>query len=392
MKLEINTAGESHGKGITTFIEGFPSGIELDKDLIDRELRRRQGGFGRGGRMEIEQDRAEVLSGFYQGKSTGTPIVLWVANEDWENWKEAISPEEETGERKSVTLPRPGHADLAGALKHGFEDFRPVLERTSARETAGRVAAGGLCKTLLREFGVRIVSRVTRIGSAADLTDKDEVTLESWNELADDSPVRATDGDAEEDMMAEIESAKEDGDSLGGIFEVAALGVPPGIGSYSSADEKLDSKIAGGFMSIPAIKSVEIGLGKEAGSKPGSKVHDEIFHDEGRGFRRSTNNAGGIEGGVSNGEPLRLRATMKPIPTLARPLHSVDLVSGEEGKAAKERSDVCAVPAASIVGEAELASLVAGAFLDKFGGDTLDEVRQSFENHGARIQNWFEEA
>lgn len=387
MKVTLKTAGESHGKGIIAMVEGFPSGLKFDEELINEQLFRRQGGFGRGGRMEIESDEVEVLAGFYQGESLGTPIVFWIKNRDWENWKEFMSPEEESSEKKEVTLPRPGHADLAGALKHGFRDCRRALERTSARETAGRVAVGGLSRTLLNQFGIRIVSRVTCIGNASTSRSLDPV---EWNDLADESPVRSTDKEAEQEMIEEIERAKSNGDSLGGRFEVAALGVPPGLGSYSSSGKKLDAKIGAGFMSIPAIKSVEIGLGRESGSMKGSEVHDEIFHNNETGFYRSSNNAGGIEGGVSNGERTRVTATMKPIPTLATPLHSVDLVDGEEGEAAKERSDVCAVPAASIVGEAELANVIAGAFLDKFSGDTLVEVRESFENHRKRLKEWFE--
>ncbi|MCF7889704.1 chorismate synthase [Candidatus Bipolaricaulota bacterium] len=387
MKLTVKTAGESHGKGIIAMVEGFPSGLEFDEELINEQLLRRQGGYGRGGRMEIESDEVEVLSGFYQGESLGTPIALWIKNRDWENWEEFMSPEEGSPKKKEVTLPRPGHADLAGSLKHGFRDCRRVLERTSARETAGRVAVGGLSRTLLNRFGIEIVSRVTGIGQANTSSNSNP---EEWNEVADESPVRTPDKGAEREMMEEIEKAKESGDSLGGRFEVAALGVPPGLGSYSSPEEKLDARIGAGFMSIPAIKSVEVGLGKGAGSKRGSEVHDEIFHDDEIGFYRDSNEAGGIEGGISNGEEIRVTATMKPIPTLEKPLHSVDLADGEEGEAAKERSDVCAVPAASIVGEAELANIVAGAFLDKFSGDTVVEVRESFERHRERLEKWFE--
>jgi len=386
MDVTVKTAGESHGKGIIAMVEGFPSGLEFDEELINRELFRRQGGYGRGGRMEIERDRVEVLSGFYQGESLGTPIVFWIGNDDWENWKEFMSPKNKGSRNKEVTLPRPGHADLAGALKHGFRDCRKVLERTSARETAGRVAVGGLSRSLLNQFGVEIVSRVTGIGG---VDARDDVEPENWKEIADKSSVRVTDGEAEAKVKNTIERAGEDGDSLGGRFEVVALGVPPGLGSYSSPEEKLDSRIGAGFMGIPAIKSVEIGLGREAWSRRGSSVHDEIYHEERRGFYRTTNNAGGIEGGVSNGEPIRVSATMKPIPTLAKPLHSVDLENGEEGEAARERSDVCAVPAASIVGEAELANIVAAVFLDKFSGDTVTEVRESFENHLDRLEDWY---
>ncbi len=389
MEVSIHTAGESHGKGIIALVKGFPSGLELDEELINWELRRRQGGYGRGGRMDIEGDEVEVLSGFYQGKTMGTPIVLWVANQDWENWREYISPREESPKKKEVSLPRPGHGDLAGALKYGFRDCRKVLERTSARETAGRVAVGGLAKTLLKEFEMRTVSRVVQIGSAGSSTVSDGVDPADWNSLADDSPVRAIDRSIEKDMLEEIERAKEDGDSLGGTFEVAALDVPPGLGSYRGSRDKLDSKIAAGLMSIPAIKSVEIGVGARGGSKRGSEVHDEIYHDESKGFYRGSNDAGGVEGGVSNGETIRVKATMKPIPTLAKPLHSVDLVDGHEGEAARERSDVCAVPAASVVGEAELANIVVGVFLEKFAGDTIREVRDNFEEYRDRIANWF---
>ncbi|MFP4136665.1 MAG: chorismate synthase [Candidatus Acetothermia bacterium] len=388
MQLKIKTAGESHGKGILVRISGFPSGVELEKGKINEQLRRRQGGYGRGGRMDIEHDEIEVLSGLYQGKTIGTPIVFWIKNRDWENWKEYISPGEETEKKKEVTLPRPGHADLSGALKHGFRDCRPVLERTSARETAGRVAAGGLNRTLLNRFGVEITSRVTRIGSAEDPS---EAEPRSWNSVADSSPVRVLDREAEEEMTREIERAKEEGDSLGGTFEVAATGLPPGLGSYDEPSNKLDSRLAAGFMGIPAIKSVEVGAGKKVGALRGSEVHDEIYHSESEGFYRKTNRAGGLEGGVSNGEPIRVRATMKPIPTLASPLHSVDLVDGKEGEAAKERSDVCAVPAASIVGEAVLANTITEGFLDKFSGDTLQEIEESFEKHQNRLENWFEE-
>jgi len=337
--------------------------------------------------MEIEQDHVEILSGFYQGESLGTPIVFWVANDDWDNWKEFISPEEKTSKRKEVTLPRPGHADLAGALKHGFRDCRRVLERTSARETAGRVAVGGLSRSLLNQFGIVIVSRVTGIGKV-DATGGN-TGLDDWNSVADESSVRVTDRTAEMEIIEEIERAEDEGDSLGGRFEVAALGVPPGLGSYSSSEKRLDAKVGAGFMSIPAIKSVEIGLGRQAGSKRGTNVHDEIYHDEEDGFYRTSNNAGGVEGGVSNGEALMVEATMKPIPTLAKPLHSVDLKNELEGEASRERSDVCAVPAASVVGEAELANIVAGAFLDKFSGDTILEVRESFERHLDRLEDWY---
>ncbi len=386
MGLNLITAGESHGKGIVTVIAGFPSGVAFDRDLIDGDLTRRQGGYGRGGRMEIERDRVQVLSGFYQGETMGTPITFWVENRDWENWKEYISPEEPGEEVREVNLPRPGHADLAGALQRGYRDCRKVLERTSARETAGRVAAGGLAKTLLRNFGVEVVSRVVRIGQVEDESDPEPG---DWQELTCGSPVRTADESVEADMIAEIDGAGERGDSLGGVFTVAALGLPPGVGSYRESRERLDSRLSGAFMSIPAIKSVEVGLGREVGEKRGSDVHDEIYHDEEKGFYRGSNNAGGIEGGVSNGGPVVVSAAMKPIPTLTSPLDSVDLKTGESAGAAKERSDVCAVPAASVVGEAEMAITLADAFLDKFGGDTVVELEESYNRYIEKIDNWY---
>lgn len=386
MEVRALTAGESHGKGIVTVIEGFPSGVEFRREIIDRDLKRRQGGYGRGGRMDIETDSVEVLSGFYDGKTLGTPITLWVENRDWENWENVISPQGNAEEKREVNLPRPGHADLAGALQRKYTDCRKVLERTSARKTAGRVAAGGLAKTFLDEFGVQLVSRVVRIGGVADRTEPDPI---KWNELVDDSPVRVADEDTEEKMITEIEAAGEDGDTVGGLFTVAALDVPPGLGSYRSSESRLDGKIGARFMSIPAIKSVEVGLGRKVGEERGSRVHDEIYYDDLDGFTRGSNNAGGIEGGVTNGEPLVVTAAMKPIPTLTKPLESVDLTTGEKGYAAKERSDVCAVPAASIVGEAELAILLTESFLNKFGGDTLEEVEEAYCMYENKIDNWY---
>ncbi|MFP3952720.1 MAG: chorismate synthase [Candidatus Bipolaricaulota bacterium] len=386
MEFNVITAGESHGKGIVSVIRGFPSGVDFDRDLIDRDLRRRQGGYGRGGRMEIESDSVQVLSGFYHGKSLGTPITFWIKNRDWDNWKEFISPEERGEESREVNTPRPGHTDLAGALQRGYRDCRKVLERTSARETAGRVAAGGLAKTLLRYFGIEVVSRVVRIGGVEDPSDPEP---RDWPRLTSGSPVRVAGNEVEGEMMAEIDRAGERGDSLGGVFTVAARGVPPGIGSYRESRERLDSRLSAAFMSIPAIKSVEVGLGREVGEKPGSEVHDEIYHDEERGFYRGSNNGGGIEGGVSNGETVEVSAAMKPIPTLTSPLDTVDLVTGAETSAAKERSDVCAVPAASIVGEAEMAVTLTVAFLAKFGGDTLEEIERSYTSYISSIDNWY---
>lgn len=386
MEFSSFTAGESHGKGIVSVVKGFPSGLEYDKDLIHEDLRRRQGGYGRGKRMDIEHDEVEILSGFYNGKTLGTPITLWVKNRDWKNWHQVISPEKAGSESREVNLPRPGHADLAGSLQRGYRDCRKVIERSSARETAGRVAVGGLSKTLLLEFEIKIVSRVIRIGSVVD---DSKVSISSWNELTEHSPVRVVDEGIEGEMISEIDAAKEDGDSLGGVFEVAAMGIPPGLGSYRDPADRLDSRIASGFMSIPAIKSVEVGLGREVGKKRGSEVHDEIYHDREKGFYRKTNKAGGIEGGVSNGQVILVTAAMKPIPTLTKPLNSVNLVTGTGESAAKERSDVCAVPAASVVGEAVLANVVLKAFLDKFGGDTMQEINERYKEYIDKLDSWF---
>jgi len=387
MRLRVTTGGESHGKGIVCLIEGFPAGVPFPRDRIDRELRRRQGGYGRGGRMEIEQDRVEALSGVYRGETLGTPLTLWVENKDWANWKEQFQDSGTENERK-VTLPRPGHADLAGALKFGFRDCRKVLERSSARKTAGRVAAAALCRFLLNEFGIEVTSRVVRIGGAEDGTEPPQP--QTWRERADDSPVRALDPQASEEMEEEIDRAREEGDSLGGVFELAAFGLLPGLGNYAHRREKLDAKLSGALMGIPAIKGVEIGAGFRAAEKRGSQVHDEIFHSAEKGFYRETNRAGGLEGGVTNGAPLLLRAAMKPIPTLMKPLRSVDLETGEVKEATKERADVCAVPAASIVGEAEVAVVLTEALLDKFGGDSLREIRGAYERYRKELENWFE--
>ncbi len=386
MEFSSFTAGESHGKGIVSVVKGFPSGLEYDKDLIHEDLRRRQGGYGRGSRMDIEQDEVEILSGFYNGKTLGTPITLWVKNRDWKNWRQVVSPEKAGSEGRELNLPRPGHADLAGSLQRGYRDCRKVLERSSARETAGRVAVGGLSKTLLGKFEIKILSRVIRIGGVVD---DSKVSISSWSELTENSPVRVIDSGIEDEIIREIDSAKEEGDSLGGVFEVAVTGMPPGLGSYRDPLDRLDSRISSGFMSIPAVKSVEIGLGREVGEKRGSEVHDEIYHDEDRGFYRKTNNAGGIEGGVSNGQAIVVTAAMKPIPTLTKPLNSVNLITGTSESAAKERSDVCAVPAASVVGEAVLANLVLKAFLDKFGGDTMQEINERYKEYIGKLESWF---
>ncbi len=368
------TAGESHGPALVAILEGIPAGLPLSPDDIDRELARRQRGHGRGGRMAIERDRAEVIAGVRWGRTTGAPIAVRIANRDWENWRGIMdalgSP---PADYCPVTVPRPGHADLAGALKYGHRDLRDVIERASARETAARVALGAIAKRLLREIGVGIASHVVSIHTARAEVDPLALGLPPGeiNARADRSPVRCLDPGAEAEMVARIDAARAAGDTVGGVFEVIAFGVPPGLGSYVHWDRRLDGRLARALMSIPGIKGVEVGLGFRAAARRGSEVHDEILRDPGGGIRRATDRAGGLEGGVTNGEPLVLRAAMKPIPTLVKPLRSVDLATGEEVPAHRERSDVCAVPAASVVGEAMVALVLAEAVLERFGGDSL---------------------
>ena len=359
---------------------------------VDPELVRRQGGHGRGRRMQIESDRAELLSGVRLGETLGSPISMIIWNKDWENWQEAMSPlpADPDGNAKalrSLYLPRPGHADLVGLLKYDRRDTRDVLERASARETAARVACGAVCKTLLANFGVCIGSHVTSIGAVeASLP---EVLPNDLNAAVDDSPVRTLDAEAAEMMMAAIDRAKEEGDTLGGVFEVVVDGLPAGLGSYVAYDEKLDGRLAGAVMSIQAIKGVEIGVGFEGARRPGSQVHDPIVPDaeaaRAGGIGRASNRAGGLEGGVTTGTPLVVRAAMKPISTLRRRLPSVDMRDGSVADAAVERSDVCAVPAAAVVGEAMVALVVADAFLQKFGGDAMSEVGRNFDSYVAYL-------
>jgi chorismate synthase len=387
--LRFLTAGESHGKALIAVLEGLPAGLEIDFAALAGELRRRQGGYGRGRRMAIESDRAEPLSGVRHGLTTGAPVALMIPNKDWENWQRTmhVEPEEPadaTGpERPVVTRPRPGHADLAGVVKYGHDDIRNVLERASARETAARVAVGALARQLLAHVGTQIVSHVTSIGPVS-LHDPLAVTFEDAWAIPADSPLHCVDPDAERQMIAEIDRAREAGDTMGGSFEVIARAVPPGLGSYGQWDRKLDGRLAQAIMSIPAIKAVGIGRGPVAASLPGSKLHDEILPSTGRqtvvGVIRPTNNAGGLEAGVTNGEDLRVSGYMKPIATLMKPLRSVDLTTMAESPATIERSDVCAVPAAAVVGEAMVALVLADAVLDKFGGDSIQELT---ENHRA---------
>jgi chorismate synthase len=385
--LRFLTAGESHGKALVMILEGLPAGLAIDFEAVTTQLRRRQGGYGRGRRMAIESDRAEPLSGVRHGLTTGAPVALMIPNKDWENWQRTmhVEPEEPAGatgpDRPAVTRPRPGHADLAGVVKYGHDDIRNVLERASARETASRVAIGAIARQLLEQVGTQIVSHVFSIGSVS-LGDPLAVTFEQARAIRADAPLHCVDPDVERAMIAEIERAREAGDTMGGGFEVIAHDVPPGLGSYAQWDRKLDGRLAQALMSIPAIKGVGIGLGPAAASLPGSRLHDEILPPgEGRrvvSVRRPTNNAGGLEGGVTNGEDLRVSGFMKPIATLMKPLRSVDITTLAESPAAIERSDVCAVPAAAVVGEAMVALVLADAALEKFGGDSVQELVDSF--------------
>lgn len=381
--LRYLTAGESHGPALTAIVEGLPSNLAVDIDDVNHQLWRRQQGYGRGGRMKIESDQVEVMSGVRFGKTMGTPVALLVHNKDWRNWSEKMAI---TGEAPDsvveITKPRPGHADLAGALKYGQEDVRNVLERASARNTATMVAVGTIARQLLRRFGMEVYGHVVELGHVK--VDHLEGTIPEIAERAEKSEVRVADPDAEQRIIDAITQAKADGDTLGGIFEIIVTGVPIGLGSYAHPDRKLDGRLAQSLMSIQAIKGVEIGLGFEAARRPGSQVHDEIGHRQGEYYRRS-NNAGGLEGGVTNGQPLVVRAAMKPIPTLYKPLESVDMRTKEPFRATIERSDVCAVPAASVVGEAMVAWTVAQAFLEKFGGDSVEEMQDNYDNYLRRV-------
>ncbi len=392
--ISFRTAGESHGRGLTALLEGIPSGLSLEMERdVDPHLARRQGGYGRGRRMEIESDRAEILSGVRLGETLGSPISMLIWNRDWENWTVAMSPlPPHEGENpkalRAMYLPRPGHADLVGVLKYDRRDTRDILERASARETAARVACAAVARRLLSEFGIAVGSHVRSIGDVEAPPPKS--LPDDLNTAADASPVRTLDVEAGARMMEAIDQAKEEGDTLGGVFEVVVSGVPVGLGSHVSWDRKLDGRLAGAVMSIQAIKGVEIGLGFEGAHRRGSRVHDPIVLEEAAdrsgGFSRSSNGAGGVEGGMTTGEPLVVRGAMKPISTLMKHrLPSVDLRDGSAQSAATERSDVCAVPAAAVVGEAMVALTVADAFLEKFGGDSLSELRRNFEGYLAYL-------
>lgn len=394
--LRFLTAGESHGQGLVTILEGLPAGLTIDFDAITQELRRRQGGYGRGRRMVIESDRAEILSGVRRGRTTGAPVAMLVRNKDWENWQntmhvEAEAPAGSTGaNRAAVVRPRPGHADLAGALKYDHEDIRDVLERASARETAARVAAGAIARQLLRAIGCVVSSHITGIGAVV-VPAQTVVPFDRVAAMALDAPLRCTDAALERQMMEAIDAAKEAGDTLGGSFEVIAHNVPIGLGSYVQWDRKLDGRLAQALMSIPAIKAVAIGDGVDGARRPGSKVHDEIVSDQSAPSGepvvvRPTNRAGGLEGGVTNGQELRVTGFMKPISTLMQPLRSVDLTTLEDAPAAIERSDTCAVPAAAVVAEAMVGLVLADALLERFGGDTLTDLIARVAGTGARVR------
>lgn len=382
--LRFLTAGESHGKCLIGILEGLPRGIAVDLDFINLQLRRRRLGHGRGPRMGIESDAIEILSGVRQGETLGSPISYIIANRDYDSWRTAMSVErvaEEGSDRRTVTRPRPGHADLAAALKYQTHDMRDILERASARETAARVAAGAFCRLFLARFGVRIGSHVLAIGSERVPSESEPPDSEKIFALAE-SPMPCTDPEAARRMTAAVDRASESGDTLGGIVEVVAARVPPGLGSHIQWDLRLDGRIAQAMMSIPSAKAVEIGDGIAGSRKPGSAVHDEIFYDpDTQRFRRGTNRAGGLEGGVSNGSEVRVRVFFKPIPTLRRPLSSVDVVSKEPMEAAVERGDTCVVPAAGVIAEAMLGFVLAAAFLEKFGGDSVEETAANYSHY-----------
>jgi len=389
-RLDFCTAGESHGRQLTAILTGLPAGLSVDISRIDCELARRQSGYGRGGRMQIESDRALITSGVRHGKTLGTPLALTIENRDWPNWEQEMSvtaPAQEFVSQRAVSVPRPGHADLAGAAKFGHRDMRNVLERASARETAARVAIGAICRQLLNEFDITVLSCVVNIAGirAEPAPPLDE---QFWAKV-EGSDVRCGDEKAAQRMRQAIAEAGQRGDTVGGEFEVYATDVPPGLGSTAMWHERLDSRLGAAVMSIPAIKSVEIGLGKAVADRPGSEVHDPIEVDRSDRrwpFVRTSNNAGGIEGGISNGEPIVVRAAMKPIPTLTQPLPSVELPSLEPQPAHAERSDVCAVPAASVVGEAMVSFVLAQAMREKFGGDSLQDMQAAWEAYWRRLR------
>ena len=384
MELRLITAGESHGPGLTCIDEGLPAGLELDAELIQRDMARRQLGHGRGGRMKIERDRADVTGGVRHGRTLGSPVALQVANRDFANWEERMNPWPVEAAVPEVHLPRPGHADLVGLWKYGHEDVRNVLERASARETAARVAGGALARTFLRALGVEVRSHVIQIGEARAPGREAPLTLEDF-EGVDEDPVRCLDPAAGRAMVAHINRQRKANESIGGVFEVVAFGLVPGLGSHVSWEQRLDGRLTGALCSIQAVKGAEIGDAFTVAGLPGSQAHDEIFFSEERGWYRETNRAGGLEGGMTTGEPLLARAAMKPLPTLTQPLRSVDTATHAPAEALRERTDSCTVPAAGVVGEAMVALVLAGAYREKFGGDHIDDARTALEAYRQRI-------
>jgi chorismate synthase len=383
MALRLTTAGESHGPGLTCVVEGLPAGLELDRELIDADMARRQLGHGRGGRMKIERDSAEVTSGVRHGRTLGGPIALQVANRDYANWEDRMNPWPVAEEIAEVHLPRPGHADLVGVWKYGFSDVRNVLERASARETAARVAGGALAKAFLRAVGVEVRSHVVAIGPVAAQRELPPSLAEL--DAVDADPVRCLDAETSRAMVQHINVQRKANESIGGVFEVVAFGVTPGLGSHVSWEERLDGRLAGALCSIQAAKGVAFGAGFEVAAGPGSQAHDEIFYSEERGYYRETNHSGGLEGGMTTGEPLWARVAMKPIPTLTKPLRSVDISTHEPAEALRERTDSCVVPAAGVVGEAMVALVLADAYRTKFGGDHIDDVLAAVRAYEERI-------
>src|SRR5437667_1710668 len=389
--LKFFTSGESHGEALVAFLSGLPAGLEIDLEFVNRELWRRQQGYGRGGRMKIERDAARILSGVRHGKTIASPIAVLLENRDWKNWQQKLPVEEgDPTQHKRVASPRPGHADLAGALKYNFPEARYVLERASARESAARVAVGGLAKLLLRKLGIEVLSHVVAVGGAVLAKGISWEQIRGLSEL-DEVLLNCADPEAEQQMKEEVDKVLRTGDSVGGIFEVVAHNVPPGLGTYAQWDERLDGLLAGAVMSLQAVKAVEIGSGVTAAASPGSAVHDEIGYKPAAGFTgftRARNNAGGIEGGVSNGQDIRVRGYLKPISTLRRPLQSVDFATREPVKAAYERSDVCVVPAAGVAGEAVVALTLARCALEKFGGDSMPETLRNFKSYLDQLKSY----
>lgn len=382
--LRFLTAGESHGPALTVIIDGIPANLKISTEAINKELSYRQKGYGRSQRQKIERDRVEIISGLRGGKTIGSPISFLIENKDWKNWQEIMSIETSRDRQEKLTSPRPGHADLAGLIKYHQNDIRNILERASARETAARVGAGAICKILLKELGQEIMSFVTSIGGV-EMEKYEGIGLKEKEEIIA-SKVHCPDKKISKMMISEINRAKEEGDTLGGTFVVKAISVPPGLGGYTQWDRRMDTKISAAMMSIPGVKGVEIGGGFSLSSKPGSEVQDEIFYSTAKGFYRKSNFAGGIEGGITNGQPLIVKAAMKPISTLGKPVSTMDFISKKKTMAIKERADVCAVPSAAVIGEAVMAIEIAMACLEKFGSDSMEELKMNYENYLSYIK------